>query len=220
MSEREAEEQELLVHIHFDAKYRVEDLESLFGAEDADEELDGNYKSQDFLKMHAYRDAIRRSQGAYVLYPGRNNAPERFQGFHEILPGLGAFGVSPDSEGGAKGFEVLENFLEEILLYLSNRTTAQERLSYHVAESYRLKEEPVAYGGLKLPEADLHAPALRAPPPAEQMVLAAWYQNKAQLELAKKSEGFVFVRYMCIRICRRPCMFSCEPPDPQQHLGC
>jgi predicted component of viral defense system (DUF524 family) len=197
LSESAAEEQELLVHIHFDAKYRVEDLESLFGAEDAeddDEELDGNYKSQDLLKMHAYRDAIKRSQGAYVLYPGRNNAPERFQGFHEILPGLGAFGVSPDSEGAPKGFEVLGNFLEEILLYLSNRTTAQERLSYHVAESYRLKEEPVPYGGLKLPEADFHAPALRAPPPAEQMVLAAWYQNEAQLELARKSEGFVFVR--------------------------
>jgi predicted component of viral defense system (DUF524 family) len=69
LSEREAEEQELLVHIHFDAKYRVEDLESLFGAEDADEELDGNYKSQDFLKMHAYRDAISRCKSVSVNCP-------------------------------------------------------------------------------------------------------------------------------------------------------
>jgi predicted component of viral defense system (DUF524 family) len=197
LSEQEAEEQEVLVHIHFDAKYRVEDLESLFGAEDvegAEEELDANYKSQDLLKMHAYRDAIKRSQGAYVLYPGRNNTPKTFQGFHEILPGLGAFGVAPDSEGDPKGLDMVENLLEEILVHLSNRTTAQERLSYHVAESYRIREEPVPYGEIKLPEADPYAPALRAPPPAEQMVLAAWYQNEAQLELAKRSEGLVFVR--------------------------
>jgi len=90
--EVEAEREELLVHIHFDAKYRVENIEGLFGAEDgedADEEVDGNYKRQDLLKMHAYRDAIKRSQGAYILYPGRAVKPVRFSGFHEILPGRG-----------------------------------------------------------------------------------------------------------------------------------
>lgn len=96
LSESDAERQELLVHVHFDAKYRVEDIEGSFGvegAEDADDEVEGNYKRQDLLKMHAYRDAIKRSQGAYVVYPGRSNEAVRFQGFHEILPGLGAFGV-------------------------------------------------------------------------------------------------------------------------------
>lgn len=80
------------MHVHFDAKYRVEDIDSLFGAEgadDADGEVEGNYKRQDLLKMHAYRDAIKRSQGAYVLYPGRANAAVKLKGFHEILPGLG-----------------------------------------------------------------------------------------------------------------------------------
>lgn len=87
-----AERDELLVHVHFDAKYRVENIEGLFGMEnsdDADAETDGNYKRQDLLKMHAYRDAIKRSQGAYILYPGRLSTPEQFKGFHEVLPGLG-----------------------------------------------------------------------------------------------------------------------------------
>ncbi len=37
LSEAVAERQELLVHVHFDAKYRVEDIEGLFGAEGADD---------------------------------------------------------------------------------------------------------------------------------------------------------------------------------------
>jgi predicted component of viral defense system (DUF524 family) len=197
LSEADAERQELLVHAHFDAKYRVEDIEELFGAEDAedaDEEKEGNYKRQDLLKMHAYRDAIKRSQGAYVLYPGRSNAPVQFKGFHEILPGLGAFGVAPDENGAAQGFEPLEKFLEEVLAHLGNRTTAQERVSYHVAESYTLPEEPVQYGALRLQESDIYGAEYRALPPAEAMVLAAWFENDAQRELAQAEDGFAYVR--------------------------
>lgn len=47
------------------------------------------YKNVYLLKMHAYKDAIRRSGGAYILYPGATN--ETFRGFQEIIPGLGAF---------------------------------------------------------------------------------------------------------------------------------
>ncbi len=107
LREAEAERQELLVHVHFDAKYRVEDIEGLFGAEGADDaadEVEGNYERQDLLKMHAYRDAIKRSQGAYVLYPWRANAAVKLKGFHEILPGLGAFGVAPDENGVAQAW--------------------------------------------------------------------------------------------------------------------
>ncbi len=46
------------------------------------------------LKMHAYRDAIRRTAGAYVLYPG-DDQPKTKKGFHEIIPGLGAFAIRP-----------------------------------------------------------------------------------------------------------------------------
>lgn len=196
LSEADAERQELLVHVHFDAKYRVEDIEGLFGAEgadDADDEVEGNYKRQDLLKMHAYRDAIKRSQGAYVLYPGRANAAVKLKGFHEILPGLGAFGVAPDENGVAQGLESLEKFLDEVLAHLGNRTTAQERVSYHVAESYTLKEEPVQYGSLVLAERDEISDTTRALPPSEHHVVVAWYEDDAQLTWTMKT-GYAVVR--------------------------
>jgi predicted component of viral defense system (DUF524 family) len=198
LDEAEAERLELLVHVHLDAKYRVENIEGLFGSEvtdDVDEEQDGNYKRQDLLKMHAYRDAIKRSQGAYVLYPGRGNSPVKFRGFfHEILPGLGAFAIAPDESGAAQGMQALETFLEQILMHLANRTTAQERISYHVSEAYRMHEAPVDYGAVKLPEKDGYAEKYRALPPAEDMVLLAWYNTTEQKQLAESDEGFIFVR--------------------------
>lgn len=196
LTETEAERLELLVHVHFDAKYRVEDIEGLFGAEgadDADDEVEGNYKRQDLLKMHAYRDAIKRSHGAYVLYPGRANAAVKLKGFHEILPGLGAFGVAPDENGAANGLESLEKFLDEVLGHLGNRTTKQERVSYHVAESYTLKEEPVQYGSLVLAERDELSDTTRALPPSEHYVVVAWYENDAQLQWTMK-KGLAVVR--------------------------
>lgn len=207
-SEAEAERLELLVHLHFDAKYRVEDIEGLFGAnheglneqqlaaEDEEEERDereGRYKRQDLLKMHAYRDAIKRSQGAYVLYPGRGNSQQPFKGFHEILPGLGAFGVAPDENGAAQGLESLQNFLDEVLAHLGNRTTAQERVSYHVAESYTVKEEAVQYGSLVLSERDELSDTTRALPPSEHNVVVAWYNDEEQLTWTMKT-GLAVIR--------------------------
>ncbi len=200
LSEAEAERGELLVHVHFDAKYRVENLEALFGPEGVDnedytdDETEGNYKRQDLLKMHAYRDAIRRSQGAYVLYPGRFATSVKFRGYHEILPGLGAFGIVPDENGLAVGMDKLESFLDEVLSHLSNRTTAQERVSYHVSEAYMVREAAVPYGTLQLPEVDVYGTEYRALPPAEHMVLVAWYRNEAQQQLAASEDGFAFVR--------------------------
>lgn len=196
IEEAAAERLELLVHVHFDAKYRVENIAGLFGTEetdDVDEEQDGNYKRQDLLKMHAYRDAIKRSHGAYVLYPGRGN--EIFKGFfHEILPGLGAFAIAPDESGAAQGMQALETFLDHVLMHLANRTTAQERISYHVSEAYRLNEPPVRYGTVVLPETDAYGKDFRASPPAEDMVLFAWYKTEAQRQLAESTDGFTYIR--------------------------
>ena len=57
-----AERLNLLVHIHFDAKYRVNKIGLLGGEDEAGDEAgkNGNYKRQDLLKMHAYKDAIKR----------------------------------------------------------------------------------------------------------------------------------------------------------------
>jgi len=84
--------------------------------------------------------------------------------------------------------------LGEVLAHLGNRATAQERVSYHVAESYTLKEEPVQYGSLRLQETDLYGAEFRALPPAEHMVLTAWIETEAQRELAPAENGLVYVR--------------------------
>ena len=103
----QAEREDLIVHIHFDAKYRVNKID--LGMDDSmnDEQMseallnekkeqeEGIYKRADLLKMHAYKDAIRRTSGAYILYPG--TVQRRLKGFHEIIPGLGAFCLTPST---------------------------------------------------------------------------------------------------------------------------
>jgi len=158
IDETEAEKQDLIVHIHFDAKYKLNrillnekepDDTHTFMDEDADlseedvlmnqekrEEEKGIYKRVDLLKMHAYKDAIRRTSGAYILYPGTEN--KKLKGFHEILPGLGAFCLSPN--GIEKDSKEIEHFLHDILEHMLNRVSQRERMSYHTYEIH--KNEP------------------------------------------------------------------------------
>jgi predicted component of viral defense system (DUF524 family) len=203
-SSEEAERNELMVYVHFDAKYRVDRVRELLGDPSDDEAFEGQAeagtesrtaaKYSDLLKMHAYRDAIRRTAGAYVLYPGNPGEGVRYCGYHEILPGLGAFAIRPSAEGEAGGIEDLSMFLDDIIGHLANRTTARERVTYHLAEAYTAYEGPVKYGSMPLPESDMNDPDYRALPPAEEMVLLAWYVNDSQFELARDAEGFVYVR--------------------------
>ena len=192
----EAEENELMVHIHFDAKYRVTTLAGFEAPEEGDDEAIQDQASagdeesgirstaakySDLLKMHAYRDAIRRTGGAYVLYPG-NSGHEPFRSnFHEILPGLGAFSIRPGSGGSAKGIRVLSKFLDDVIDHLSNRTTAHERSRYHLGESLSLKEDAVPYGAKTLPEKDQFHETKRAVPPEEHKILVVWSKDDNQL---------------------------------------
>lgn len=202
-SEEEAEAQELMVHVHFDAKYRLEQItDLLWNKEDenqdeaTDKVLDevkqaedrGTYKRADLLKMHAYRDAIRRSHGAYVIYPGNSNDGEPFKAFHEILPGLGAFALRPGA-----GTETLERFLRDIVRHVSDRTTARERQSFQTYKSYLntppqvAEEQRPAYS--LLPEqlaGDRHIP------PIDTYVLVGWYKNEAHLEWIQSKGKYNF----------------------------
>ncbi len=128
------------VWLHFDAKYRIDTLTQAFGIGEADvdpeaaamqldeQEEKGAAQRTDLLKMHAYRDAIRRSAGAYVLYPGTEH--ENRQEYHEILPGLGAFPLRPSQTGDAQGVTALENFLDEVLVHIASQATGHERGRY------------------------------------------------------------------------------------------
>jgi predicted component of viral defense system (DUF524 family) len=123
--------------IHFDAKYRVEVLQELLGGKDVaaqkaelcDERERGISKRSDLLKMHAYRDAIRNSSAAYVIYPGDQN--ERLQTYpEEVLPGLGAFRLCPRKNDEPIGSADLKMFIEEVLDHLASRVTRHERARY------------------------------------------------------------------------------------------
>jgi predicted component of viral defense system (DUF524 family) len=128
IEENIAEEEELIVHIHFDAKYKVnysgkiEDSRS----EEEESERKGNYKNVDLFKMHAYKDAIRRTGGAYILYPG-NSKEDIKLGFHEIIPGLGAFALRPTETNN--GSEALNNFIDKIISHLLNRASQRENIA-------------------------------------------------------------------------------------------
>jgi hypothetical protein len=176
-TEDEAETQELIVHIHFDAKYKVEDLTRLFGDdngldEEKEEQRQGIYKRADLLKMHAYRDAIRRTAGAYVLYPGTENM--KWSGYHELLPGLGAFALRPGAEVKDGSSNLIE-FIKSVAEHVCDRATLRERENYH---TYRIHEIPAEY--------HVHAPMpefeagkrQRHEPPAEASVLVGWCKGE------------------------------------------
>jgi predicted component of viral defense system (DUF524 family) len=155
--------------IHFDAKYRVESVTGQFAppseAEQHEEaaaavtaEALGRSRRDDLLKMHAYRDAIRRSSGAYVLYPG-NDRPLRFSEFHELLPGLGAFALRPGEQGTA-GRADLRDFIDRSLDHFAAQATRHERMRFWQeqvfrgpARSWGVATEPVGF--LDKPAADI-----------------------------------------------------------------
>lgn len=205
----EAEENEQMVHVHFDAKYRVAGvLDGFDRSEGSDEmvhdraqgETEGelatpstSVKYADLLKMHAYRDAIRRTGGAYVLYPGETQKEPFRSFFHEVLPGLGAFVVRPGQDGTVIGLDAVSKFLDEVIDHLSNRTTAHERSRFHHGEAMSLREEPIRYNEVELPERDVRHPGEVAIPPEEHKILLVWSKNDEQLAVWKK-HGIAYVR--------------------------
>src|SRR5213078_3995902 len=109
------------VVLHFDAKYRLTVLEDLFGESEETLVAASEAQRSDLLKMHAYRDAIRRSVGAFVLYPGTEK--RIFQEYEEILPGLGAFALRPTLSGPATGITRLREFLSGVLDHVALQLT-------------------------------------------------------------------------------------------------
>lgn len=128
-----------VVFVHFDAKYRLTDLTSWisnsntndennieFENEKAEENVN-TYKRGDLLKMHTYNDAIRRTVGSYVLYPGNSLKAKTFNLYDEILPGVGAFAVSPSNiENGEK---ILADFIKKIIAFQTEMLSREKRIS-------------------------------------------------------------------------------------------
>jgi hypothetical protein len=117
--------------------------------------------------MHAYKDAIRRTGGAYVLYPGTEEHKE-FVGFHELIPGLGAFAIRPKE--GENGTVELGDFIDKIISHFNNMASQQRRHSntiyeIHKDNSPRIVNEP-------MPDYII---------PDETHVIVAYYKSKEHL---------------------------------------
>lgn len=136
MSVADAERLDLISYVHFDAKYKakdiVEKLEAAVREGAVEEETNEEEKSAkdvkrvDILKMHAYRDSIPRTAGAYVLYPGTKDRTYRYG--DEILPGLGAFPLYPKDDNSDD--EPIKEFLSSVAEYLCDRITRWENFTY------------------------------------------------------------------------------------------
>ncbi|HPI54674.1 MAG TPA: nuclease domain-containing protein, partial [Chitinophagaceae bacterium] len=192
ISEPDAEKQELIVHIHFDAKYKVANLVDFLGknSEDGldDEKFDnrkGLYKNADLLKMHAYKDAIRRTGGAYVLYPGTESIKQK--GFHEIIPGLGAFPVKPSKTDN--GIGDLKSFILEILSHFINRASQREKLAYRTFDIYKAPPETDHEVNEALPEP---YNSNRNLIPDDTYVLIGFYSSESQYNWIKRNKLYNF----------------------------
>ncbi|MCH8558623.1 MAG: DUF2357 domain-containing protein [Balneolia bacterium] len=186
LREYEAEKEELIVHIHFDAKYKVENMAEYL-KEQSDEDLSdqktderkGRYKNADLLKMHAYKDAIRRTGGAYVLYPGTEEVKRH--GFHEIIPGLGAFPVKPSKD--ETGISELRSFIASVMAHFENRVSQREKLALRTYDVH--KDKPSGKVEFLLPDTYGKNRGLI---PDETFVLVGYYRKsqKAWIEQVKK----------------------------------
>lgn len=200
---KEAEKTELITHIHFDAKYKVKDFYKLISTSEEEElnlkeeaellkdEIEevksGTFKNEDLLKMHAYKDAIRRTGGAYVLYPGEGK-DEPFRGFHELIPGLGAFVIKPNKD--EKDKEQLKNFISKVVDNFIDRASQREHIAVKIHDIHKhpkgdnntLKEPiPEYVNGEKLI-------------PSETFVLVGYYKDDVHLNWIKK-ERLYNIRY-------------------------
>ncbi len=192
ISESQAEMQELIVHIHFDAKYKIANLAD-FIDENTESELDqekienrkGIYKNADLLKMHAYKDAIRRTGGAYVLYPGDKTIKQK--GFHEIIPGLGAFPVRPSRT--ESGLAELKTFILEIIEHFINRASQREKIAYRTFDTYKNEPDSNNVVNEPLPEAYNKNRDLI---PDETFVLVGYYKSDKHYEWIRKNKKYNF----------------------------
>lgn len=205
----EAEEEDMIVHIHFDAKYKIkrfkvevdvkkeqadDEEESDSGEKQSDslekekmDERKGIYKNADLMKMHAYRDAIRRTGGSYILYPGVGDPSETnsvFKGFHEIIPGLGAFAIRPSKDKSGTGIDKLSLFIDEVIQNFQDRANQRERLSSKVYDIHEnKKDESQAENDLSEPLPEyLDAARSQKLIPDETSVLIGYYLDQKHLD--------------------------------------
>ena len=190
LKEKEAEKQDLIVHIHFDAKYKVTQFDIQTSTDndlieqEENNERKGIYKNADLLKMHAYKDAIRRSGGAYVLYPGTEKKEVR--GFHEIIPGLGAFSINPT--GNNNDISELSKFIDLVITHLLDRASQRENIGNKANQIYQINKEDDNFLHESIPEY-LNGKKLI---PDEIFVLVGYATTPDRFEWYEENKKYIF----------------------------
>jgi predicted component of viral defense system (DUF524 family) len=201
---KDAEKTELITHIHFDAKYKVKNFYELIAKskdeelteeenielikEEAEEVKKGTFKNQDLLKMHAYKDAIRRTGGAYVLYPGEGK-DEPFRGFHELIPGLGAFVIKPNKDNRDK--EHLKNFIKKVVANLIDRASQREYTAVKIYDIHKGKKDDTNILNEPMPEF-LDTAKKEKLIPDETFVLVGYCKNSLNIDWYKNEGKYNF----------------------------
>ena len=192
LKEIDAEKQELIVHIHFDAKYKVTQFQIQTSTDndlieqEENNERKGIYKNADLLKMHAYKDAIRRSGGAYVLYPGTEK--KEIRGFHEIIPGLGAFSINPTGQNN--DISELSDFIDLVIGNLLDRASQRENINHKTHQIHKIEKADNSFLHAPIPEF-INGKKLI---PGEVFVLVGYYKDETHLSWIKEKELYN-VRY-------------------------
>lgn len=198
---KDAEKTELITHIHFDAKYKVKNFYKLISTsvgeelsekeqydllnDEIEEEKKGTFKNEDLLKMHAYKDAIRRTGGAYVLYPGEGK-DEPFRGFHELIPGLGAFVIKPNKDDKDK--EHLKTFIKKVIANFIDRASQREHTAIKVYDIHKDEKEDTNVLNEPMPEY-LDSSKKEKLIPDETFVLVGYCREKSNIEGFYKKHG-------------------------------
>ncbi len=81
-------------------------------------------------QIDTYNDAIRRTVGSYVLYPGDfDSKTKNYRLFEEVLPGVRAFAIKPSIQADSEN--ALKDFISEIIEARSRKYSRLNRmLSY------------------------------------------------------------------------------------------
>jgi hypothetical protein len=193
---KDAENKELITHIHFDAKYKVNNFYDLVKEIKTEEDLNndktderkGTFKNVDLLKMHAYKDAIRRTGGAYILYPGVGK-DEPFRGFHELIPGLGAFVIKPNKDDKDK--EHLKTFIRKVIANFIDRASQREHTAIKVYDIHKDEKDDTNVLNEPMPEY-LDTSKKEKLIPDETFVLVGYCKNNLNIDWYKKEGKYNF----------------------------
>ncbi len=85
-------------YIHFDAKFRINNVRDL------SEDDPTKAKPGDIYKMHTYNEAIYGTITSIILYPGNN--PADYRKFTDLVPGVSALAIKPDKDANQNDREV------------------------------------------------------------------------------------------------------------------